>query len=53
METEKKGCSRCGKNGGTFEFSRKEKIYAGIAVAIVFFSVYGVIEFVKDIISLF
>jgi hypothetical protein len=53
MEQEKKGCSRCSKNEGGFEFTAKEKIYSGIAVVIVFFTFYGIIELVKDIISIF
>jgi hypothetical protein len=53
MEKEKKGCSSCNKNSKGFEFGTREKIYSGIAIIIVFFTFYGMIELVKDIISLF
>ena len=53
MEQEKKGFSRCGKNAEGFQFTRREKIYSGIAIFIVFFTVYGVIELIKNIISIF
>lgn len=53
MEQEKKGCSRCNKNTKGLEFTKTEKTYALIAVGIAFFAIYGIVEFVKSIISLF
>jgi hypothetical protein len=54
MEQEKKGCSSCNKKKSVdMEFSSREKTYAAIAVAIVFFTFYGMVALVKDIISLF
>lgn len=53
MEKDKKSCGSCNKSSRTLEFTKTEKIYAGISVVIVFFTVYGIIEFTKDIISLF
>ena len=50
---EKKGCNSCGKSKRGLEFSKREKILAGVAVAILFFTVYGIIELTKSIISLF
>lgn len=50
---EKKGCNSCGKSKRGLEFSKTEKIYGAVAVVIVFFTVYGIIELVRDIISLF
>jgi hypothetical protein len=54
MEEKKKGCSSCGKKKfPEFEFSKKEKVGAIIAVSIIFFAFYGMVSLVKDIISIF
>ncbi|MEY4572289.1 MAG: hypothetical protein RLZ10_1515 [Bacteroidota bacterium] len=54
MEEKKKGCSSCGnKKFPALEFTKKEKAAAIIAVVIVFFTFYGMVSLVKDIISIF
>jgi len=53
MEQEKKGCNSCGKSQRGLEFTKREKILAGVAVVILFLTVYGIIELAKGIISLF
>ena len=54
MEKEKKGCSSCNKKKPVdMEFSPREKAYAAVAVVIVFFTFYGMVSLVKDIISIF
>jgi len=53
MEQVKKGCSSCNKKKTVgMEFSTREKTYDAIAVVIVFFTFYGMVSLVKDIISL-
>lgn len=53
MEQGKKGCSSCNKKSNGIEFTMREKTYAIIAVVIIFFTFYGMVELVKDIISIF
>ena len=53
MGQEKKGCNSCGKSQRGLEFTKREKILAGVAVVILFLTVYGIIELAKGIISLF
>lgn len=50
---EKQGCNSCGKNQKGLKFTKREKILAGVTVTIIFFTVYGIIEAIKGLISLF
>lgn len=50
---EKKSCSSCKNKREGFVLSKQEKNYVYASIGIIFFTVYGIIQLVKDIISLF
>lgn len=48
---EKQGCTSCKRK--KFELNQSEKNLAWIAVGLIFFSIYGIVSLINDIISLF